>query len=260
MRCRDRYHTDSRDMIAMAETMGEGERTTPEKEEQQKGGTTSTTARHGARNQHRHKDLCKWIMERFDFLSAGDLVVDVAGGKGELAARLAICHQLNVVLVDPRRADVLQTFQSLVLPKLPKRHRQRMEQKCRENPEFLSQVFQERFDQLEICFDESTLKSNGQLRDALQRCKLVIGMHADGATEYIVDASLKYRKPFVVVPCCVFPNLFHQRFLVLKDEEKVPVRTHAQFCEFLLQKDARLYREDLPFQGRNVAIVWDGQD
>ena len=89
-------------------------------------------------------------METFNFLSAGDLVVDVAGGKGELAARLAICHQLNVVLVDPRRADVLQTFLSLVLPKLPKRHQQRMEQKCRENPEFPSQVFQERFDQLEI--------------------------------------------------------------------------------------------------------------
>ncbi|KAI2493738.1 hypothetical protein MHU86_20808 [Fragilaria crotonensis] len=220
--------------------------------------TTSST-RHGARNQHRHKHFCKWIMDRFPWLTEGDLVMDVAGGKGELAARLAICHRLNVLLVDPRRANVLQTFQSLVFPKLPKKHQQRIEEKCREDPAFLVQVFHERFGQLEICFDESTLQSNHQLRDALQRCKLIIGMHSDGATEYIVNAALHYGKPFVVVPCCVFPNLFNQRFLINNNGEKIPVRTHAQFCEFLLEKDKRLRREILPFQGRNVAIVWNGQ-
>lgn len=243
----------------MTETNEEDEGTAPHQRQKRQHVGTSSTTRHGARNQHRHKDLCKWIVETFD-LAAGDLVVDVAGGKGELAARLAICHQLNVLLVDPRPANVVQTFQSLVLPKLPKRHQQRMEQKCYANPEFLSQVFQERLQQFEIYFDESTLESNDQLRDALQRCKLVIGMHSDGATECIVDASLQYGKPFVVVPCCVFPNLFNQRFLVLENEERVPVRSHAQFCQFLLEKDTRLRREVLPFQGRNVAIVWDGQD
>ena len=226
-------------------------------EEDQQTGITST--RHGARNQHRHKHFCKWIVDTFPFLAEGDLVVDVAGGKGELAARLAVCHRLNVLLVDPRRANVLQTFQSLVLPKLPKKHQQRIEEKCRENQYFLSQVFDERFGQLEIYFDESTLQSNHELRDALQRCKLIIGMHSDGATECIVNAALQYGKPFVVVPCCVFPNFFNQRFLIKNDEEKVPVRNHAQFCEFLLEKDTRLCQEILPFQGRNVAIVWNGQ-
>jgi len=31
--------------------------------------------------------------------------------------------------------------------------------------------------------------------------------------EAIVDAALLYRKPFVVVPCCVFPNLLCERYI-----------------------------------------------
>lgn len=212
--------------------------------------------RHGARNQHRHKNLCKWIMETFD-LQKGDLVVDVAGGKGELAARLTICHQLRVLLVDPRPADVPKTFETLVLPKLPKRHQERWQERCADNPDFMSQVFTERFDQVQIYFDDSTLASNEKLKEAMQSAKVIIGMHADGATEYIVDAALQYGKPFVVVPCCVFPNLFNQRFL-FRHEKKIPVRSHEQFCAFLLEKDARFRREVLPFEGRNVAIIWNG--
>jgi hypothetical protein len=212
--------------------------------------------RHGARNQHRHKHFCKWIMDSFD-LKEGDLVVDVAGGKGELAARLAVCHQLNVLLVDPRPANVIATFKSSVLPKLPKRHQERMRERCSENEAFLDQVFRERFRQLQVYFDDSTLHSNHELNVSLQTCKLIIGMHSDGATEFIVDAALKYNKPFVVVPCCVFPNLFNQRFLYI-NEKTIPVRSHAQFCQFLLEKDTRFTRATLPFEGRNVAILWNG--
>jgi hypothetical protein len=35
---------------------------------------------------------------------------------------------------------------------------------------------------------------------------VIIGMHPDQATEAIVDMALKYRKPFAVVPCCVFSH------------------------------------------------------
>jgi len=105
-----------------------------------------------------------------------------------------------------------------------------------------------------------------------------VGLHADGATEAIVDAALLYRKPFVVVPCCVFPNLFRDRYVRVPlvdapedggdagqesgarivEEKRVPVRTHEQFCRYLLEKDQRFMREVLPFEGRNVAIWWDG--
>ena len=59
------------------------------------------------------------------------------------------------------------------------------------------------------------------------------------------------RKPFVVVPCCVFPNLFRSRYL-----EGRPVRSYEQFCQYLYEKDPRLNKEVLPFEGRNIAIWW----
>ena len=81
-----------------------------------------------------------------------------------------------------------------------------------------------------------------------------------GATEAIVDVALKYKKPFVVVPCCVFPNFFQQRMLVEDDGRVVRVRSYEQFCRYLVQKDERFVMETLPFEGRNVAIWWDGKD
>ncbi|MDD4779172.1 MAG: hypothetical protein PHT02_01020 [Tissierellia bacterium] len=34
---------------------------------------------------------------------------------------------------------------------------------------------------------------------------LVVGMHPDGATEYIVRNAVKNNKKFAVVPCCIMP-------------------------------------------------------
>mmetsp|Transcript_16778 Transcript_16778/g.24653 ORF Transcript_16778/g.24653 Transcript_16778/m.24653 type:complete len:156 (+) Transcript_16778:1-468(+) len=103
--------------------------------------------------------------------------------------------------------------------------------------------------------NEST---NQSLHQAIQNASLILGIHADGATEAIVDAALMYNKPFMVVPCCVFPSLFQTR--MVKDEDGVTrhVRSHDQFCRYLVQKDDRLKMEVLPIEGRNVAIWWDG--
>lgn len=226
------------------------------------------SGRHGARNQHRHKFFAKWLLETFPFLKSSHQghtsgnekhhILDVAGGKGELAARLSMCHNLEVVLVDPRKADVESCFISQVLPKLPNKWQHRIEKQIAENPKFIQEKFKQRFTQLVMNFDDDELESSAELQAAVQSASLIIGMHADGATEAIVDAALKYCKPFVVVPCCVFPRLFHQRYLVKDDETRVPVRSHEQFCQYLLQKDSRFKSEILPFEGRNVGIWWDG--
>ena len=70
---------------------------------------------------------------------------------------------------------------------------------------------------------------------------------APQATELIVDAALKYGRPFAVVPCCVFPRLFPHR---------PEVRTTAAFCDYLLRKGAGLDIEVgfLPVEGRNKVI------
>ena len=236
-----------------------------------KGGRRS--GRHGARNQHRHKFFAKWLLNTFPHLNQQhdsnpsnglrvqqQHVLDVAGGKGELAARLSMCHNLQVVLVDPRKADVSSCFTSVVLPKLPNKWQHRIEQQIADDPNFIDKKINERVRQLVMNFDDATVEQSPELQAAIQSSTLLIGMHADGATEAIVDAALKYGKPFIVVPCCVFPRLFSQRYLVQDDGRKVQVRSHEQFCQYLLAKDKRFKREILPFEGRNIGIWWDGKE
>ena len=59
-----------------------------------------------------------------------------------------------------------------------------------------------------------------------------MGLHPDEATDSIVDMSLKYRKPFAVVPCCVFPTKFSFRKLENGEE----VRLREQLCQYLVEK------------------------
>ncbi len=258
--------------------------------------------RHGARNQHRHKHLVKWIVKTFPdainiakddgtnaSLSSGDdeennsrlvHVLDVAGGKGELASRLTLCHQVRVKMVDPRPADVLDCFHKLVFRSLPKKWQEKI---ASQDSTILQNAIQRRFQQHVMYFpsdsDASTcisqLNESKELLQAVKDSSLIIGMHADGATESIVDLSMHYRKPFLVIPCCVFPNFFKGRFIPrhrtkpsentcsgesLSDENEdlVPVRSHEQFCKYLLMKDSHFVMETLPFEGRNIAIWWDG--
>ena len=245
-------------------------------------------SRHGARNQHRHKHLVKWIVNTFpeaiklatdeDSSSDNEIVgdaklpihiLDVAGGKGELAARLTLCHKLHVKMIDPRPCNILDCFNQLVFRSLPKKWQEKISS---QDASIIENAIKRRFQQLVIYFpsdsDVSTclsqLHENEELLNAVKYSSLMIGMHADGATESIVDVAMKYRKPFMVVPCCVFPNLFKHRFIPRKNDNDdvndimVPVRSHEQFCKYLLMKDSHFVMETLPFEGRNVAIWWDG--
>jgi len=224
--------------------------------------------RHGARNQHKNKIFVKWLIDRFhlktvasdeDPISSSPIVLDVAGGKGEVAARLTMCHLQKVVMVDPRPADVAHCFDTLVYPKIPNKWQKRLDDQRKENPNVVQDKLANRFQQLVTTFDEYTITSNPELQNAIQNARLILGLHADGATEAIVDAALQYNKPFCVVPCCVFPNLFRSRKVENEATgEMVPVRSHEQFCKYLADKDERFQTEILPFEGRNVAIWWDG--
>mmetsp|Transcript_16429 Transcript_16429/g.37718 ORF Transcript_16429/g.37718 Transcript_16429/m.37718 type:complete len:259 (+) Transcript_16429:89-865(+) len=227
-------------------------------EETREGKNKKRSGRHGARNERRHKNLARWLLSRFpDLLSEDALVLDVAGGKGELAARLTMCHKLRVVMVDPRPADVPKCFETVVLRKLPNKWQHRLDERQKENPSFLKETIQSRFRQLVMCFDEKSVEESEELQEVIQESSLIVGMHADGATEPIVNAAIRHGKPFVAVPCCVFPRLFPQR-MVEEHGEMVQVRSHDQFCKYLVQKHPGFVMETLPFEGRNVAIWWDG--
>jgi hypothetical protein len=267
--------------------------------------------RHGARNQNRHKNFVKWIIDRFDLESSyiprqgidsqeeelhtttsknndenatlkstsssptteraasttgrqrrpRQHILDVAGGRGEVSARLTMCHRQKVVMVDPRPANVVDCFEKVVLPKLPNKWQQQLEKQRRNDPTFLQNIIPSRFQQLVTTFDDNNLTKCEELQTAISDSSLILGLHADSATEAIVDAALRYSKPFVVVPCCVFPNLFQSRMVPdeTKHDQLVPVRSHEQFCIYLQRKDPRFVMEELPFEGRNIAIWWDGK-
>jgi hypothetical protein len=258
------------------------------------------SARHGARNQDRHKHFAQWILDKFPHILVDcidskvdyDLnhprevvddattknsahrmhILDVAGGKGELSARLSLCHSLRVMMVDPRAADIESVYMNSVVPKLPKKWQQSIEERVKHSPSFVRDEVEKRFSQLVMPFSSpsymgahevSPCFADGPLDSAVESASLIIGLHADGATEAIVDAALIHSKPFVVVPCCVFPNFFCERYTSMIDvageEKRVPVRSHDQFCNYLLAKNPRFVTEVLPFDGRNVAIWWDGK-
>lgn len=252
----------------------------PEKAQQQKEKQqTSNRKRHGARNQHRHKAFVKWVIDTFHLKPCNSCngssskdesnnlddnntchhVLDVAGGKGEVSARLAMCHRQDVVMVDPRPANLLHCFETLVLPKIPNKWQQRILEQTRDDPNFIQHVLKQRCQQIVTTFEDHVLEESMELQNAVQNASVILGLHADGATEAIVNAALKYNKPFVVVPCCVFPNLFQQRRVVDDSGNLVPVRSHEQFCHYLQCKDPRFQRTILPFEGRNVAIWWNGK-
>jgi hypothetical protein len=122
----------------------------------------------------------------------------------------------------------------------------------------------------------AALMSSSVLASTLASCALLYGMHADGATEALVDYALAHDKPFAVVPCCVFPGAApHRRVrrrrepsapavaaaaaaateaVVVADDEWIPVRSYEQFLDYLQAKHPSIQRTNLSFEGRNTVL------
>ena len=89
--------------------------------------------------------------------------------------------------------------------------------------------------------------------DLMKNCSVIIGMHPDYATEFIIDFALKYDKPFAVLPCCVFPKSFPHR--KLKNGKKVT--QYDDFCNYLTEKHEKIKQFTLTLMGgKNKVIYW----
>ncbi|GAB4823002.1 hypothetical protein N2152v2_010048 [Parachlorella kessleri] len=92
-----------------------------------------------------------------------------------------------------------------------------------------------------------------------QGYSLLVGLHPDQATEPILDLALQTRRPFAVVPCCVFARLFPHRRLPSssggtgEQEEGQPVFTYAQLLEYLTVK-GQAQQCVLGFDGANTVV------
>jgi hypothetical protein len=81
-----------------------------------------------------------------------------------------------------------------------------------------------------------------------------LGLHPDQPSEALVDTALTLGRPFMIVPCCVFPTLFPERRLVTGQS----VRTYRGFVQYLRAKHPAIEVARLPFEGRNKVLFWRG--
>ncbi|KAJ1462591.1 hypothetical protein M885DRAFT_456264 [Pelagophyceae sp. CCMP2097] len=193
----------------------------------------------------RHSVLAQWLVAvvGLDVLRRGP-VVDVAGGRGSVAWVLQCEFGIECVTLDPRapkplcaRRRKLVRRRGLLLGENPD-----ADTLLRATaPAFVCASLDEAF--------EATF-AGGAL---LASCSAIVGLHADEATEAIVDAGLKYGKPFAVVPCCVFSELFPNR-RIATPPLSLPVLTHKQLCDYLIRKDAGIETAFLQLGGKNKVV------
>lgn len=89
----------------------------------------------------------------------------------------------------------------------------------------------------------------------LADCSLVAGMHADGATEHIVDFALQHDKAFAVVPCCVYSGEARELRRDATTGLRMATMNYAQFVRYLVAKaPGEIRTATLPFQGKNVVV------
>ena len=109
----------------------------------------------------------------------------------------------------------------------------------------------------EACYDTLDGKPV-EIRDfddvmhTLTSAGVIAGMHADQATEPIVDYALKSGKGFAVVCCCVYAKSFPGRKL---KESGDSVGSTEEFVRYLVEKDpSRVRTAKLDFEGKNTVV------
>jgi hypothetical protein len=55
------------------------------------------------------------------------------------------------------------------------------------------------------------VKELSAAQDLVKSCSALVGMHPDQAAEHLVDFALRNKKPFVLIPCCVYHKQFPHR-------------------------------------------------
>ena len=233
-------------------------------------GTFGGNPRGRSRNLNRSRVFRHWLEQTFGVkrLRSGSGVMDVAGGKGELSFELKTYGGIESTIVDPRPMDIVRMLKGLTAMHIMRMRRSNkyshvpnvdMPLALKVNLQLPAHVrawfpprnSKQSNDKIDRYYNEelATLDHEvNRLEQLCSMCSCCVGMHADQATEAIVDFGLSTGKPFAVVPCCVFPDMFRDRRL----QSGKRVRTYDQFLEYLLEKGAK--KQTLDFPGRNVVI------
>jgi hypothetical protein len=180
---------------------------------------------------------------------SGSGVLDIAGGKGQLSIELSIqAGGIFCTVIDPLvRKRGMNSSSSTGNGRgrvvgLSPRDKKRLDKVGAAQPLHIARPF-----------GDGLLKIP-EYDTLVKQASCLVGLHPDECTEAILDKALLYGKPVAIVPCCVFPHMFPDRYLA--DRPDVPVTTYEDFLHYLLEKDDRLQRATLPFEGRNQVIYY----
>ena len=203
------------------------------------------TCRHSDAKSIRHSVFATFITTTLLPCPSPSPVLDVAGGKGHLAAALRELNQPSI-LIDP----CAETGRSQLVFYPPT------------GPTSLCQPTSLLSPLLEL---PPTLKTT--LSAALTShptlaltSSCLVGLHPDEATEQIITTALYHRKPFAVIPCCVLPDLFN-RAIDNKTFKAKTVRKMGTFLAYLKALDAagRMRTVTLDFPGRNTVLYMSAE-
>ena len=216
------FHPEEGDLVRIRVEQEEVDRQRREETEEQKRERQLGSEDKG----QRAKVFCDWILETWgqDTLSIG-LILDIAGGRGDLAFELATRRGLQCAVVDPRPAK-LKKWQVKYQKKNPLAN--------------VAKYYQD-------YFNSSFLSTHSIPPSSVQ---LVVGLHPDEATEPLVDAALSLGLDFCVIPCCVFSASFPDRRM----KDGSTPSSYEQFCQYLKEKDDGIQEIDLQFDGKNKVL------
>lgn len=191
-------------------------------------------------------------------------VLDVAGGRGELAFELSVKRQIPCTVLDPRCPGGMSpapwtswhvSRQQRLWFKTCLGIRSYVEcqeyvakcplKQCQIGVEEAIEIAAAR-NQRNTCDTVNTV-IRADWEDVLN-CKVVVGLHPDQATGGILDLAKVLSCPFAVVPCCTFADDFPERRLGDR-----PVRTYDDLVEWLLATDTA-EKGFLMFFGKNLVV------
>ncbi|MDP1743282.1 MAG: class I SAM-dependent methyltransferase [Candidatus Amesbacteria bacterium] len=167
------------------------------------------------RKSHRYRFqlLHEWLVSHY----APQKAADVGGGKG-LLAYLLIQSGWDVTVIDPAPQILPRTFKNL--------------QKVRTTLNIDKRGQINRIDKpFEI--------------DMAMDYQMLMGLHSHGSNLKIIDACAKYKKNFILLPCCVI-------------DEPIEIKADINWLESLViyaeEKGFKVGREMLGFKGQDTII------
>lgn len=209
--------------------------------------------------------FARWAIDAYHTSCGGKgVVLDIAGGAGELSLLLAL-NGIRCRLIDPMEEETLtetQQRQLLVAASAASAAQGGADSAASAvaaaaagdgcNDSARAQHTVEPFERLFEVFKHTPPVDQPAVPDARARRQMhgasfVLGLHPDEASECIVDAAIAAQIPFAVVPCCCRANLFPN--CRLEDGSRVTTTVHL--CEYLLEKHPAIRATSLPMAGKN---------